>query len=260
VMVMGKGGVGKTTVAAAIAIGLVERGHPVHLTTTDPAAHLSFVVDGTMPALTVDRIDPAVETVRYIAKIMASRGRDLDEQGKALLREDLASPCTEEVAVFHAFSKVVAEARNGFVIIDTAPTGHTLLLLDATGAYHRQMTRHIDDDTPGHLITPLMRLQDTDYTRVILVTLPETTPVSEAAMLQEDLRRAGIAPYAWVINRAMTTTKVSDPLLRARLAGEQAQIDRVSNGLAERSYLLPFQITPPVGVAALRTLVATPAA
>jgi len=260
VMVMGKGGVGKTTVAAAIAIGLVERGHPVHLTTTDPAAHLSFVVDGTMPTLTVDRIDPAVETERYIAKIMASRGRDLDEQGKALLREDLASPCTEEVAVFHAFSKVVAEARNGFVIIDTAPTGHTLLLLDATGAYHRQMTRHIDDDTPGHLITPLMRLQDTDYTRVILVTLPETTPVSEAAMLQEDLRRAGIAPYAWVINRAMTTTKVSDPLLRARLAGEQAQIDRVSNGLAERSYLLPFQITPPVGVAALRTLVATPAA
>ena len=144
VMMMGKGGVGKTTIAAAIAVGLVERGHAVHLTTTDPAAHVTFVVDGAMPGLTVDRIDPAAETKRYVEKIMASRGRDLDDQGKALLREDLASPCTEEVAVFHAFSRIVAEARSAFVVMDTAPTGHTLLLLDATGAYHRQMTRHLE--------------------------------------------------------------------------------------------------------------------
>ena len=149
IMVMGKGGVGKTTIAAAIAVGLAKRGHAVHLTTTDPAAHVAFVVDGAMPGLTVDRIDPAVETERYVEKIMASRGRELDEQGKALLREDLASPCTEEVAVFHAFSRVVAEARSAFVVLDTAPTGHTLLLLDATGAYHRQMTRHLD---PARLV------------------------------------------------------------------------------------------------------------
>ena len=136
IMVMGKGGVGKTTVAAAIAVGLAKRGHAVHLSTTDPAAHVAFVVDGAMPGLTVDRIDPRVETERYVAKIMASRGRDLDAQGRALLLEDLASPCTEEVAVFHAFSRVVAEARSAFVVLDTAPTGHTLLLLDATGAYH----------------------------------------------------------------------------------------------------------------------------
>lgn len=255
VMVMGKGGVGKTTVAAALAIGLVERGHPVHLTTTDPAAHLALVVEGKMEGLTVDRIDPAAETERYIAKIMASRGKDLDDQGRALLLEDLASPCTEEVAVFHAFSRVVAEARTGFVIIDTAPTGHTLLLLDATGAYHRQMTRHLEPSAPGRMVTPLMRLQDPDYTKVILVALPETTPVSEASMLQDDLRRAGIEPHAWIINKSMSASGTRDRLLQTRIGGEEVQIERVAKSLAKHVYLLPFKATPLVGLDALRSLV-----
>lgn len=254
VMVMGKGGVGKTTIAAAIAVGLAARGHSVHLTTTDPAAHVAFVVDGAMPGVTVDRIDPAAETKRYIDKIMASRGRELDDDGKALLLEDLASPCTEEVAVFHAFSRVVGEARSAFVVIDTAPTGHTLLLLDATGAYHRQMTRHLEADAPGRLITPLMRLQDPDYTRVILVALPETTPVSEAGALQEDLRRAGIEPYGWVINRSMTAAGTRDPLLRARLKGERVQIERVRDTLAKRVYALGYCSEAPVGVEKLADL------
>lgn len=254
VMVMGKGGVGKTTVAAALAVGLVERGHAVHLTTTDPAAHLSFVVEGNMSGLTVDRIDPAAETKRYIEKIMSSRGRDLDEESKALLREDLESPCTEEVAVFRAFSRIVAEARDAFVVIDTAPTGHTLLLLDATGAYHRQMTRQMEAVGPGRIVTPLMRLQDPDYTRVILVSLAETTPVSEAAMLQEDLRRAKIEPYGWVINRTMAASGTQDPVLQSRLAGEQVQIDRIRRNLAKRAYILPFQAVPPVGIEALKRL------
>lgn len=247
VMVMGKGGVGKTTIAAAVAIGLVERGHSVHLTTTDPAAHLSFVVDGNMPGLTVDRIDPSAETQRYIEKIMSTRGRDLDDHERALLREDLESPCTEEVAVFHAFSRIVAEARDAFVIVDTAPTGHTLLLLDATGAYHRQMTAQMAD-VPGRIVTPLMRLQDPDYTRVILVTLPETTPVSEASALQEDLRRAKIEPYGWVVNRTMSESGTRDQLLLSRIVGEQAQIARIKGKLAKRAYILPFQSDPPVGI------------
>ncbi|KQW29424.1 arsenical pump-driving ATPase [Rhizobium sp. Root274] len=252
VMVMGKGGVGKTTVAAAVAVGLAARGHTVHLTTTDPAAHLSFVVGAdAMPGLTVDRIDPKAETTRYIDKIMSTKGRDLDDDAKALLREDLASPCTEEVAVFHAFSRVVGEARSNFVVIDTAPTGHTLLLLDATGAYHRQMTRHLDDAAPGRIVTPLMRLQDPAYTRVMLVTLPETTPVSEAAALQEDLRRAGIQPYGWVINKSMAMTGTRDPLLRARIRGEKAQIERVKHDCAERIYGLDFRPVAPVGLTEL---------
>jgi len=207
-----------------------------------------------MPGLTVDRIDPEAETTRYIEKIMSTKGRDLDEAGQALLREDLASPCTEEVAVFHAFSRVVGEARSSFVVIDTAPTGHTLLLLDATGAYHRQMTRHLDDTAPGRMVTPLMRLQDPAYTRVLLVTLPETTPVSEASALQEDLRRAGIAPYGWVINKAMAITGTRDPLLGARIRGEMAQIERVKRDCAKRVYGLDFRPVAPVGLEELRRI------
>mgnify|MGYP001160351544 CR=1 FL=1 len=254
IMVMGKGGVGKTTVAAAIAIGLVKRGHAVHLTTTDPAAHVSMVVDGTLQGLTVDRIDPVTETARYVEKIMATKGRDLDDAVRDLMREDLASPCTEEVAVFHAFSRTVAEARSTFVVMDTAPTGHTLLLLDATGAYHRQMMHDMGETTQGRIVTPLMRLQDADFTRVILVALPETTPVSEAASLQDDLRRAKIEPWAWVVNRAMAQSGTTDPLLQRRIVSEARQLARLHNGLATRLYLLPFSPVPPVGVSLLSAL------
>lgn len=255
IMVMGKGGVGKTTIAAALAVGLVKRGHSVHLSTTDPAAHLTATLGATMEGLRVDRIDPKAETERYVGRIMTSRSKDLDEAGLALLREDLESPCTEEVAVFHAFSRIVVEARSSFVVLDTAPTGHTLLLMDATGAYHRQMTRNMAPDGQGRIVTPLMRLQDPDYSRIILVALPETTPVSEAAALQEDLRRAKIEPYAWVINRSLLGSGTRDPLLLARLVGEQEQIARVERGLARRLYLLPWQSDPPVGLAALTRLV-----
>lgn len=253
IMVMGKGGVGKTTLAAAIALGLVQRGKTVHLSTTDPAAHLAVTLGGTVPGLQVDRIDPKVETQRYVDKIMAARSPGLDEQEKALLLEDLQSPCTEEVAVFHAFSHQVAEARSAFVVLDTAPTGHSLLLMDATGAYHRQMLREFEGGK-GRIVTPLMRLQDASYTRIILVTLPEVTPVSQAAALQEDLRRAKIEPHAWVINKSIAAAGTHDPLLSARLEGERRQIERVTGGLARHSYVVPWLAEPPVGVAALTRL------
>jgi len=255
IMVMGKGGVGKTTIAAALAVGLVQRGHGVHLTTTDPAAHVAQALEGSLPGLKVGRIDPKLETDAYIAKIMATRGKALDAQGRALLLEDLQSPCTEEVAVFHAFSRVVNEARSAFVVLDTAPTGHSLLLMDATGAYHRQMLQQYEGRaSAGHLVTPLMRLQDASMTRVILVTLPEATPVSQAAALQEDLRRAKIEPWAWVINKSIAATGTLEPLLQARLAGEQRQSARIAAGLARRTFVLPWLPEPPVGVAALGAL------
>ncbi|PIF89466.1 arsenite efflux ATP-binding protein ArsA [Acidovorax sp. 62] len=259
IMVMGKGGVGKTTIAAALAVGLVQRGHSVHLTTTDPAAHVQSQLDGSLPGLKVGRIDPQAETQAYIDKIMVTRGKVLDDAGRALLLEDLQSPCTEEVAVFHAFSRVVNEARSAFVVLDTAPTGHSLLLMDATGAYHRQMTQQYEGSANSkHIITPLMRLQDADMTRVVIVTLPEVTPVSQAAALQDDLRRAHIEPWAWVINKSVVATGTSDPLLQARLVGEQQQAARIANGLAQRTYVLPWLAQPPVGVAALGALVDAP--
>ena len=261
IMVMGKGGVGKTAIAAALAVGLVQRGHSVHLTTTDPAAHVQAQLAGSLPGLRVGRIDPRAETQNYIDKIMATRGKSLDESERALLLEDLQSPCTEEVAVFHAFSRVVSEARTSFVVLDTAPTGHSLLLMDATGAYHRQMTRQYESQAQAkHIITPLMRLQDGDMTHVVLVTLPEATPVSQAAALQDDLRRAHIEPWAWVVNKSVAVSGTTDPLLQARLQGEHQQVQRIASGLAQpgQLYALPWLTEPPVGVQALQRLVTAP--
>jgi arsenite/tail-anchored protein-transporting ATPase len=255
IMVMGKGGVGKTTVAAALSVGLVQRGKSVHLSTTDPAAHLSVTLAGELPGLQVDRIDPVAETQRYIDKIMAAKGAHLDAQEKALMLEDLRSPCTEEVAVFHAFARVVSEGRSAFVVLDTAPTGHSLLLMDATGAYHRQMLREFAGQAVGRLVTPLMHLQDPDYTKIILVTLPETTPVSQAQALQEDLRRAKIEPFAWVINKSVLAAGTHDPLLAARLQGEEVQMARVRSGLSQRTYVVPWREQPPIGLAELHSLV-----
>lgn len=253
VMVMGKGGVGKTTLAAAIAVELARRGLAVHLTTSDPAAHLADTLAGSMAQLTLSRIDPQVETQRYREQVLASKGKGLDAQGRVLLEEDLRSPCTEEIAVFQAFSRAIREAGRKFVVMDTAPTGHTLLLLDATGAYHREIARQMSG-SGVHFTTPLMQLQDPARTKVLIATLAENTPVQEAAGLQEDLRRAGIEPWAWVVNNSVAATAVSSPLLRARAAQELPFIDAVAHRHAARYAVVPLLAEEPVGIARLLAL------
>ncbi len=253
VMLMGKGGVGKTTLAAAVAVELARRGLPVHLTTSDPAAHLTETLSGSLPNLAVSRIEPHVETERYRQHVLATKGAQLDAQGRAMLEEDLRSPCTEEIAVFQAFSRIIREAGKKFVVMDTAPTGHTLLLLDATGAYHRDIARQMDK-TGMHFSTPMMQLQDPKQTKVLLVTLAETTPVLEAANLQDDLRRAGIEPWAWIINNSVAAASPRSPLLRERAAHERREIDAVATLHAQRYAVVPMMREEPVGVERLLEL------
>jgi len=254
---MGKGGVGKTTLAAAVAVELARRGLPVHLTTSDPAAHLADTLDGALPHLKLSRIDPHAETERYRAHILQTRGAQLDAQGRALLEEDLRSPCTEEIAVFQAFSRIIREAGRSFVVMDTAPTGHTLLLLDATGAYHREIARQMGDKGM-HFTTPMMQLQDPRQTKVLIVTLAETTPVLEAANLQADLRRAGIEPWAWVINNSVAAAGARSPLLLRRARNEGAEIDAVAHRHATRYAVVPMLQDEPVGVERLLALASGP--
>jgi arsenite-transporting ATPase len=258
IMLMGKGGVGKTTMAAAVAAELAARGHDVLLTTTDPAAHLTETLGQELAHLTVSRIDPTVETARYRQHVLETKGKDLSAEARAMLEEDLRSPCTEEIAVFQAFSRVIRESSRHFVVMDTAPTGHTLLLLDATGSYHREIVRNATKSAQGRIVTPMMRLQDPEQTKIVIVTLPETTPVLEAAQLQNDLRRARIKPWAWIINASLAVATTNHHLLRQRAAAEWPHIEKVRDELSDRYAVVPMTAEDPVGAGKLRALSATP--
>jgi arsenite-transporting ATPase len=252
IMTMGKGGVGKTSIAAAIAVELAKRGHAVRLSTTDPAAHLLWVVENPVPNLTISRIDPAAETKSYQREIMQSAGENLDEQGRALLDEDLRSPCTEEVAVFRSFANIVAEGQDSFVVLDTAPTGHTILLLDAAQAYHKEVLRQ-SSNMPDTVINLLPRLRDPDFTRILIITLPEATPVHEAKHLQEDLARADIHPFAWIINQSLSASQTTNPILQARRNNEQEYIAEVEQ-LSQRVAVVPWLAEPPSDTSGLEKM------
>lgn len=257
VMTMGKGGVGKTTVAAAIAVMLARRGHAVHLSTTDPAAHVAQTLAGQVEGLTLSKIDPAAETAAYQGEVMLKQGATMDEAARALLEEDLRSPCTEEIAVFRAFAREVGQGTNRFVVLDTAPTGHTLLLLDASEAYQRELERQARSTQPEEVLKLLERLRDPQFTHMLLVTLPEATPVHEAAALQEDLRRARIEPFAWVIDQSLLHSGSCDPLLQRREHAEHRYIREVVEKQAHRTAWLPWQPEEPTGPEALAHLAAS---
>lgn len=254
IMMMGKGGVGKTTMAAALAVALAAEGIPVHLSTTDPAAHIHMTLKDPVQGLSISRIDPKSATEQYIAQVMDTKGKGLDDDARKLLLEDLRSPCTEEIAVFHQFSALIREAARKVVILDTAPTGHTLLLLDQTGAYHRDVVRNMSGKSVGNVTTPFMRIQDSDYTHIYIVTLAEDTPILEAAALQEDLRRAGIQPTGWIVNRCLAGRSLHHPVLIERAAHESYLINQIPQKHMSHIYQVPFTLQEPIGSQALLLL------
>lgn len=253
IFTMGKGGVGKTTVAAAIAIGLSERGEKVHLTTTDPAAHIDEVLKHQTGNITVSRIDPKVEVEKYQQEVIEASKHELDEEGIAYLEEDLRSPCTEEIAVFRAFANIVEKANDEITVIDTAPTGHTLLLLDSTQAYHKEMERSTGE-VPLSVQQLLPRLRNPKETTVVIVTLAEATPVHEASRLQDDLNRANITPKWWVINQSLYATHTIDPILHGRSVSEIEWIKEVEGHSNNNNVIIPWKIRNPVGYEAIKEL------
>ena len=235
-MAMGKGGVGKTVMATELAKYLGREGHAVLLATTDPAAHLDFSLGNSIENLTVARIDPKEETKKYTDKVMDEAGKNLDEQGKKILAEDMRSPCTEEIAVFQAFAQMVDQGKDQFIVLDTAPTGHTLLLLDAARAYHREVER-TTQQLPEAVEKLLPRMRDLDYTKVLIVTLAEMTPVHEARQLEKDLERAGISSYAWIINQSLAPLDITDFFLAAKQQEEFQYINQVMTKYSKNVFL-----------------------
>lgn len=254
IFTMGKGGVGKTTVASAIAVGLAEKGHHVHLTTTDPAAHIDYVMHGVQGNITISRIDPKVEVENYRKEVIEQAKDTVDEEGLAYLEEDLRSPCTEEIAVFRALADIVERANDEIVVIDTAPTGHTLLLLDAAQTYHKEIARS-SGEVPQSVKNLLPRLRNPEETSVVIVTLAEATPVHEASRLQEDLKRADINPKWWVINQSFYVTHTSDSVLRRRAQSEIQWIQSVQKESQNNCVIIPWQSDDIVGYEKLKALV-----
>lgn len=256
IFTMGKGGVGKTSIASAIAVGLSEKGHRVHLTTTDPAAHLAYAFEGSVLGenLTLSSINPEIEVEKYKQEVLSTAGEGLDEEGLAYLKEDLESPCTEEIALFRAFAEVVEKSENEIVVVDTAPTGHTLLLLDSTEAYHKEMSRSTGD-VPESVKKLLPRLRNPEETGVVIVTLAEATPVLEASRLQEDLKRAQIDPKWWVINQSMYATDTTDPILKGRAVSEKQWIKKVNEEFAPQCAIIPWLHEEKIGYDKLKEFI-----
>ncbi|HBM74635.1 MAG TPA: arsenical pump-driving ATPase, partial [Clostridiaceae bacterium] len=225
IFTMGKGGVGKTTIAAAITLGLAKKGRKVHLTTTDPAGHLNFVINESS-GITMSRIDEKKELEKYQNEVLSKARKTMSEEDLAYVKEDLKSPCTQEIAVFRAFADIVDKAEDQTVVIDTAPTGHTLLLLESTESYNQQIKNsHGEIQESERKLLP--RLHNAAETEVLIVTLAEDTPVYEAMRLEEDLKRTGIMTKWWIINSSLYKTNTTNKMLAAKASNEVKWINKV---------------------------------
>lgn len=238
IFTMGKGGVGKTTLASAIAKGLVDKGQKVHLTTTDPANHLTGMIEED-ELLTISHIDEAEELRKYQEEVLENARKTMSDEDLEYIKEDLRSPCTQEIAVFRAFADVVDRADDEVVVIDTAPTGHTLLLLDSTESYNTEIEKN-QGNVPESAKKLLPRLKNSDETEVLIVTLAEPTPFYESVRLEEDLKRAGIYSKWWIINSSIAKTDSINKTLEAKANSELEWIDKIDKRTDGNFTIIPW--------------------
>ena len=249
----GKGGVGKTSMACATAVGLAEQGRRVLLISTDPASNLDEVLQAALssrptpvpnlPGLSALNIDPIKAAAEYRERMVGPYRGVLPKAAVTQMEEQLSGACTVEIAGFNEFSKLLGDdaAMRDYdhVVLDTAPTGHTLLLLDATRSYHRQVAKTVNE-LPEAVKTLLPRVRDPRFTKVIIVALPEATPTHEASALQADLVRAGIQPWGWIINRSFAFSGTRDPALCAKGQDELAYMDEILERHARKAVIAPW--------------------
>lgn len=238
IFTMGKGGVGKTTMASAIAKGLADKGQKVHLTTTDPANHLTGMIEED-DLLTISHIDEDEELRKYQEEVLENAKKTMSDEDLEYIKEDLRSPCTQEIAVFRAFADVVDRADSEVVVIDTAPTGHTLLLLDSTESYNQEIEKN-QGNVPESAKKLLPRLKNSDETEVLIVTLAEPTPFYESKRLEEDLKRAGIYSKWWIINSSIYKTGSTNKTLQAKANSELEWINKVDNRTDGNFTIIPW--------------------
>ncbi len=244
----GKGGVGKTVASCTTAVWLARQGYKTLLLTTDPAAHLGDVlgvpvgdsiapVDG-VPNLWATRIDPKAAGEAYKIRILAdARRRGRPESALKVMREELNSPCTEEIAAFDLFIEYASQADWEAVVFDTAPTGHTLRMLELPVEWSKQLdvkvfasvdTVAADDVAKQHFSAVIDMMRDPDSSTFAYVMYPEATPIIEAYRASEELRTLGIQPGLVVANLVLPPDQCTTPFSRARRAMQEQYLEQIA--------------------------------
>jgi arsenite-transporting ATPase len=243
----GKGGVGKTVSSCLTAVWLARQGLRTLLLTTDPAAHLGDVLGipvGDEPArvegqthLWVAKIDPKAAAETYKARILANaRQRGRPEAAIRVMAEELESPCTEEIAAFDRFIDYASQEGWEVVVFDTAPTGHTLRLLELPIDWSKQLdvkvfasvdTEAADDVAKRRFQQVIEMMRDGDRSTFAFVMYPESTPVLEAYRAAEELRTAGIEPGLTVANFVIPPDQADNPFVRARRAMQAVHLQDI---------------------------------